>query len=75
MIFNLYCPLERSLKMSRTEKKLRKVIRKIISENASGKKMLASEYGCKVFGHSISFDSFTLEFATFPTNILFSPMS
>jgi hypothetical protein len=31
------------------------------TENAGGKKTLATAWGCKVFGQSISFDSFTLE--------------
>ena len=44
-----------------TESRLRSVIRKTISESAVGKKTLATAYGCEVFGHSITFDSFMLE--------------
>ena len=43
------------------EKKLRSVIRQIISESVSGKQRLAKEYGCEVFGQSITFNYFTLE--------------
>lgn len=43
-----------------TENRLRRIVKKVISESAGSGPQLGDGYGCKVYGESIDFDSFIL---------------